>query len=193
MNEQLTINKHEINSTESIIIIIVSGYESSKGCKWEDLPLADYLFIMRRIKYAWPNYLGYQHGQYPWLKSYRKNAGCIVKSRGEDKQCSPLDYFYVALNIFGRYNMTEILEQGGILPSADKTYTSKELTDALVNRLKHRSFVLGCGEVEKDKTQILRAIKLLVNVTTMKPTSDMEVESCLKDYPIRYLPHLPRP
>lgn len=172
-----------------LFLIIISDLTTVKGCRWNDLDIATYKNIDEQIKHAWPNVMGPVSSRESWIQSYREAGGCIIKTFNEDNNCNPVVYFQLALSLYERFNIEAILKAKDIVPSTNKGYSMKGITDALADHLKHRAFVLVCGQPQEDNTQLLVRIKIFLDISTMDVSDGVHSHFCDDRYHIRYLPN----
>lgn len=92
-----------------------------------------------------------------WIHEYNKHGTCIKNIRPECysrwnshgneklwKRKSVIDYFNITRNLFQDLNSFEMLAKHGISPSINRTYTKREIQDALKDEFNGKTVFINC-------------------------------------------------
>ncbi|CAH2353923.1 ribonuclease T2-like [[Candida] railenensis] len=101
----------------------------------------------------WKNFNG--NDESLWMHEFNKHGTCIKTLRPTCYSPSQFsnhenvyDFFNISVNLFRKYPTFEFLASEGIVPSLDKTYTKKEIDDALSKNFGDNKVYFKCNRYQ---------------------------------------------
>lgn len=93
------------------------------------------LQLFHDMSLYWPNMFRPGQDEWLWIHEFNKHGTCMRTIRpecyGGDRKKAVVEYFNVTVDLFKKLDSFKFLEDQGIVPSYERSYTKKELEDAL--------------------------------------------------------------
>lgn len=109
--------------------------------------------LVTRMKEIWKNFNG--NDESLWLHEFNKHGTCIKTLRPTCYSPTKFvnhenvyDFFNILVNLFEKYPTFKFLEAEGIVPSLDKTYTKKEIDEALLKNFGDNQVFFKCNKYQ---------------------------------------------
>lgn len=85
-----------------------------------------------------------------WIHEFNKHGSCINTLKPDcqyngNKRLTVMQYFNITMNLFHKLDTYDILKKSNIIPSIDKTYSRKELVDALMKDFDDKKVLIKCN------------------------------------------------
>lgn len=108
--------------------------------------------LFEKIQKVWKNFNGDDESL--WVHEFNKHATCIKTIRPKcygslfQNDQNIYDFFKVAVGLYEKYPTFDFLQEKGITPSNEKTYTKQEISDALSSNFDGHEVYFKCNKYQ---------------------------------------------
>ncbi|ODQ67655.1 ribonuclease T2 [Nadsonia fulvescens var. elongata DSM 6958] len=138
--------------------------------------------LLERVKKVWLSNNGFDERL--WLHEFNKHGTCMstIKSNCYKKDVEPyqyiIDFFQTTLDLYDQLPTFEWLQDAGILPSTETTYTLQEIQSALSKQFNGFNVRLGCKGNALNEIWYFFNLKGSIPAGKFIPIQSLAADSC---------------